>query len=271
MRKQWVRFFVQLILGGLVVCLTAETIWADLRQQTAEDYRRQGYEAQQIGNTKVAMEHYSKAVSLGILDVKVYNELAILYENNGLRGRAEQLYLKALQMDSSYLPAYMNLAYLYLAQGKKDKAATYFKKRFELSQPGDPWRQKASAELLKINPSYRGWIAQIEADYLQKEMVQKQREEFTRRLTVAHEHYQQGLQKMGVRQYESAIHEFDQALLLTPHNKKVVEARQKAALEIVKNDVRARSDRAIRMLDEGDTYSAKGEIHKILTTIPQEP
>ena len=42
-------------------------------------------------------------------------------------------------------------------------------------------------------------------------------------------------------------------------------------MERAKKSVREQSDHAIRMLEIGDTLSARYEIQKMLTTIPKEP
>lgn len=243
---------------------------ANLSDETAEIYRQKGYEAQQKGDIQGMMDNYTKAVLLGIDDVEIYNELAILFEENGSVQRAEQLYLQALDKDENFLPAYMNLAYLYISQGKTNKAIPYLKKRFELSSIGDPWRAKAAEELKKINPGFRTWIANFEVKNFQDEIIQKRREDFIRQVESAQKYYEQGLSFLKFRDYESAIQQFDQSLRFTPRNKKVEDARQEAVLGMMKENVRQRSEHAITLLEAGDVFSAKGEFQKILTSIPHE-
>lgn len=254
----------------ICVCLMSVCSEAKLTDETVEIYRLRGYEAQQKGDIQGVLDNYSKAVLLGINDPEVFNELAILFEDKGSLQRAEQLYQQALGIDADYLPAYMNLAYLYISQGKANKAIPYLKERFERSSVGDPWREKAAEELKKINPSFRTWIANHEVKSFQDEIIREKYEDFIRQVESAQKYYEQGLSFLESRDYKSAIQQFDQSLSLTPRNKKVEDARQKAVLEMLKESVRQRSEHAISLLEAGDAHSAKGEFQKILTSIPRD-
>ena len=75
----------------------------------------------------------------------------------------------------------------------------------------------------------------------------------------------------GKGQYQQAISEYDQALALTPKNSTIIKARQEAALELTRNEVKKHSDEAIKMLGSGNSVAAKNEIRKMLTAIPNEP
>src|SRR3989338_10037908 len=104
--------------------------------------------------------------------------MGVLYEKINMLPRAEKYYLKAIDLDSNYLPAYINLAYLYQRLGKMEKAAEYFKLRYELGNSEEPWAQKAKEELIRINPEYADWVNALEAGELNKKLVAKSREEF---------------------------------------------------------------------------------------------
>ena len=53
------------------------------------------------------------------------NDMGVLYEEIDFYNRAENHYLKAIQLDNKYLPPYINLAYLYQRLGRAEKAAQY--------------------------------------------------------------------------------------------------------------------------------------------------
>ena len=111
-----------------ISCITFHTnVSAGIMEQTAEDYRALGYAEQQKGNINEALAYYTKAATLGVENPALFNDMGVLYEGIDLNSRAKQYYLKAIQSDANYLPAYINLAYLYQRLGRKEKAALYFK------------------------------------------------------------------------------------------------------------------------------------------------
>jgi len=244
---------------------------ADIQDQAAEQYRAQGYEQQQKGNLNEALGFYTKAVSLGVENAVLFNDMGVLYEEVDLNAKAEQYYLKAISKDKHYLPPYINVAYLYQRLGSKKRAAKYFKLRYELGDPNDPWVQKAKEELIKINPEYQQWTQSLEAETLNKQLAAKSRDEFYQRVQRSQEYYERGKKLFEDDQYNEAIKEYDSALRLTPKNPKIKDARNKVVLEIAKENVRELSQQAIERLETGDTVSARHDIQKILTTIPSEP
>jgi tetratricopeptide (TPR) repeat protein len=256
-----------------ISCITFHTIvFADIQEKAAEQYRALGYEEQQKGNLNEALSYYTKAVALGMVgNAVLLNDMGTLYEEIDLNAKAEHYYLKAIQSDEHYLPSYINLAYLYQRLGRKDSATLYFKKRYELGDPLDPWAQKAKAELLKMSPEYYPWALSLEADSLNKELVTKSRNEFNMRVQQSQEYHERGKQLFNDGQYKEALREYNSALSLTPNNPKIKDARNKVILELAKESVREQSEQAIIRLETGDTVSARHEIQKILTTIPSEP
>ena len=244
---------------------------ADIMEQTAENYRALGYEEQQKGNINEALAYYTKAATLGAENPVLFNDMGVLYEGIDLNSRAEQYYLKSIQSDAKYLPAYINLAYLYQRLGRTEQAAWYFKKRYELGNPTDPWAQKAKDELLMIKPEYQEWIQSREAVSLNNQLVAKSRDEFFQRVQRGQEHYKKGESFFEEGKYKEAMKEYDAALNFTPKNPKFTNARKKAILEIAKESIKENSEQAIKRLELGDTLSARHEIQKILTTIPEEP
>lgn len=244
---------------------------ADIQTETAENYRALGYAEQQKGNLNEALAYYTKATALGLENPVILNDMGVLYENIDMLSRAEKYYLKALDLDPDYLPAYNNLAYLYQRLGKTDKAAEYFKMRYERGNPDEPWAQKAKEELVRMNPEYADWARSMEAEALDRKLVAKSRQEFQERMVRSQEHLAKGERHFHNKEYEEAISEYDLALQLTPDNPKVQEARDRALLEIAKDSVRERSQDALKRLETGDTVSARHEIQRILTSIPDKP
>lgn len=243
----------------------------DIKEKTAEEYRSLGYEEQQKGNLNEALSYYTKAISLGMENAALLNDMGVLYEEIDFYGKAEQCYLGSIQSDQNYLPPYTNLAYLYQRLGKKGEAAKYFKMRFERGDPKDPWAQKAKDELVNIDPKYRDWAVALEADSLNKQLEAKSHEEFYQRVKQGQEHYQRGNDFFKHGNYEDALKEYEQALRLSPKNPQIIDAHKKTRLEISKKNVKEQSEQAIMRLEVGDTLSARHEIQKMLTTIPEEP
>ncbi|OGX37558.1 MAG: hypothetical protein A3G91_06085 [Omnitrophica WOR_2 bacterium RIFCSPLOWO2_12_FULL_50_9] len=247
-------------------------VFADTKQKIAEQYRAQGYAQQQKGNWYDALTYYDKAIALGLeYDAVVFNDMGVLYEQVGLPAKAEYCYLQAIWTNKDYLPPYANLGYLYFKKGEKEKAFLYFRERYESADPSDPWAQKIQEELLNIHPEYQQRILAREAQRLDEELMKRAREDFARRVERASEHYRKGRQIFQDKNYMSAIEEFNKALKLTPQDPRVMRAREQALRELRKERLREYSDQAIRSLDSGDSFSARNEIRKMLTTVPNEP
>ncbi|MCK4882814.1 MAG: tetratricopeptide repeat protein [Candidatus Omnitrophica bacterium] len=255
-----------------ISCITFHSFAsAEVKDKIAEEYRALGYEEQQKGNLNEALSYYTKATSLGLENATLLNDMGVLYEEIDLYGRAEKFYLRAIQSDRDYLPPYNNLAYLYQRLGKPDKAARYFKLRFELGNSMDPWAQKAKDELMKIDPRYREWAMAFEAEALNKQVELRSRREFYQNVKRGQEHYRRGNDLFKDEKYKEAIKEYDHALHLSPKNPKIIDARKQAILEMSKKNIEEQSENAIKRLEAGDTLSARHEIQQMLTTIPNEP
>ena len=244
---------------------------ADIQAETAENYRALGYAEQQKGNLNEALAFYTKATALGLENPVILNDMGVLYENIDMLSRAEKYYLRALDLDPDYLPAYNNLAYLYQRLGDGARAAKYFKMRYQRGNPDEYWAQKAKDELVAIEPQYAEWVRSQEAESLNRKLVAKARNEFQQKIERSQEHFAEGERLFSSGKFEEAIKEYDQALQLTPDNPKVKQARGTAVLEMAKESVRERSKDALKRLETGDTISARYEIQRMLTAIPDRP
>ena len=244
--------------------------YADQKFQAAEENRDLGLIEQKKGNLIQALSHFVKAYELGLESAVVLNDIAIIYDGLGLKTKAESYYQQAISTDENYLPPYMNLAYLYLNYGQDELAFQFFKKRFERSEPKDPWGQKAKDEMLKIHPEYITWVVTQQAKVLDKELVMKAHEAFANRMTQAGSHFERAKQYEANGQFAQAFTEYDRALRLTPDNPKIVEAKRQLKIQRAKEEFEKRSAHVMRMLEAGHTYSAKDEIRNMLATIPNE-
>jgi len=253
-------------------CITFHTIVsAGITEDTAEKYRSLGYAEQQKGNIDQALSYYIKATTLGVDNAALLNDMGVLYEDIDFNTKAAHYYSKAIKKDEQYLPAYINLAYLYKKMGRVDEAAWYFKMRYELGNPTDPWAQKAKEELLKLKPEYQSWARDLEASALSSELIAKSKDEFYERVERSQQHFQKGEQLFNQDLFEEAMTEFNRAIQLAPNNPKIQDARKRTLIELTKEKINSQSEQAIKMLEAGDTSSARHEIQKILTAIPEEP
>jgi tetratricopeptide (TPR) repeat protein len=255
-------------------------VFADAIQKTAQEYRLKGYQAQEKGNISEAVSYYSKAISLGtgLENALAYNDLGVLYERIDSDAKAEQCYLAAIQMDQSYLPAYMNLGYLYKDNNRLEKSFEFFKKRFEMGSPDDVWTEKAKEELLALRPEYQKTIdamasrkLQEEAKALSDELLEKAHEDFITRVEHANGLYRKGQESFLQGNYIKAVDELQAALKITPDNPKIVEALKEAEDRKTKFIINEQLDQVKQSVDQGDFDAAKDKVLKVFSIIPKEP
>ena len=244
---------------------------SDPKKDIAEGYRVKGFEAQKRGNFNNALTFYSKAVELGLENAVVYNDLGVLYEQLNIRSKAESFYLKAIELDPHYLPAYTNLGYLYKAQKNTKLAEKYFIKRYELSEPGDIWADKIKTELVQINPSYKEWITSREAEKMTSDLEEDAKREFYEKVSRSSEYLKNGEKLYKEQYYKEAVEEFDRALELMPNSPKILAARDKARLDLAKQEIETQTDQAIKLINQGDYDSASSELKSILAAIENKP
>ncbi len=250
-------------------------VFGEFKKNIADEYREKGYAEQQKGDFVKALTFYNKAISLGNEDPDLLNDLGILCEQIGFSKKSEGYYLRAIQVDPEYLPAYLNLAYLYLQNGQESLAIKYFKHRYEVAEPDDPWAQTAKNELIKINSNFAQWFAAKEAQALNeqvaKRVAQEKQDELAEAIRKSKAYVGRGDRLVKEESYQKAIIEYNRALALTPDVPKILESREKAVLAQAEENIRRQSELAIMMLNSGDMISARREVQKLLTTIPNEP
>ncbi len=250
--------------------------FAGLKEKSAEEYRLEGYEAQEKGRLEEALTFYTKAASLSSPGRRapILNDIGVIYEELGVPDRAEENYRQALIFDSRYLPACTNLAYLYKKQGNWEKAARYFQRRIEWGHSEDPWTGRAKRELSLLgekDPRVKKWLASQKTAKLTENANQKSHEEFSESIIQARRCYDLGQALTKQKKYDQALEQYAQALTLTPGNPKVLRARNEARIGMIRQHAKESADAALSMLELGDTVSAKVEFRKILTLIPDEP
>ena len=256
------------------VAFQSNTFAAQSKEKIAEEYRLNGYEAQQKGNLDEALTNYIKAASLSPAPASLFNDMGVTYEKLNLPEKAEESYLEAIRVDEKYLPAYANLAYLYEAKGDVQKAAEYLKKRIQEGDPQDIWTRKAKENLHRLarkSPALKKWLQKQEVAELTGELETEAKEDFTKRVAKANGFYKEGQKSAKEKSYREAIDQYNQALSFTPDNPKITTARDQAILQYAKQQLQQHTDSALKMLDLGDTVSARVEIQKMLTEIPSEP
>ncbi len=267
--------FITLLVFFLSFLTYQTNVYADTKSELIEDYRTQGYVAQQKGQYRRALEFYSKALEVSSGSAIILNDLGVLYEQMGSDQRAEGSYLKAIEFDETYMPSYLNLAYLYKKNGRLNDAARYFLKRVRKSPVQDDWVEKAKQELFAIDPAYRDLVITEQAEALKRELVKKAHNEFYETMSLASEHYAEAEKFSKNEQYDEAIGEFNKALALSPSNPKYLKARDAATLESNKRkwiDLTIESsNNAVKLIKLGDVSSAKVEFRKILSTLPDDP
>ncbi len=80
------------------------------------------------GEQQLSVEYLQRAIDLGFTNAMVFNNLAIGYKNIDEAVKAEEIFLKAIEVDENYWYALFNLAKLYAVREKNDKAVEYFLK-----------------------------------------------------------------------------------------------------------------------------------------------
>jgi len=261
--------FVTLLLFISIITFHTNVLAAS-KKKLYDQYRELGNQEQQKGNLNEALTYFIKAISLGNDDPEIFNDMGMIYEQLGFLAKAEENYAMAIKKDRNFLPAYSNMAMMYLNNGYPDKAFPFFKKRYEMSKAGDAWGQKAKEEMLKIKPEYRAWFLRVEAEKLNKQIVEKNHQDFVDRVTKANEHYLKGVKHVNKQELDLALNEFDRALQLTPDNPKIINARKDVIKIQSKNQIKERINWAEKQLDAGDSIAARRELQKILANFPDE-
>jgi len=271
LRERILNFLTVFVILSAFVASFQTPSTADIFTETSEDYRLKGFEEQQKGNLDQALTYYLKAVTLGDGSAKIFNDIGVTYEHLGIDERAEEYYMKAIRTDPNYLPPYTNLAFLYQQHDKINEAIIFFRERYRLANRDDPWRARVVQELLRLDPSFREEFLQTVLEEAHAELARRRQEDLQLQMMRANNHYQRGLVFLQEKRYEEALNEFEQALILTPNNPKLVKGRDRALYGKRIQMIRRRFDDAIDEMETGHLESAKSIFQDILTIIPRKP
>lgn len=259
-----------LFIGCFLAVLPVSSFSAVRFDNPAEEYRTLGYEAQQQGDFNRALTFYSKAETLGYQDAWMCNNIGVIYEQLGSPERAELEYLKALEINPEYLPAYTNLAFLYNENGDTARAIAYFRARIERAPADDEWVPLLVQELNAIDPTYRKTLVQESLEETGQRLYQLAQEELSLSVARADSHYRYAKQLVEQNKFDEAVIQIDKALGLTPNNPKLKAMRDQIKTDQCLYAAKERAARAMEFLDSGDMDSARQEFQSILTILPGE-
>lgn len=162
------KFLLLLILFSVSAFFFSNYIsWADMLDQ-AKEYHFKADKLQNEGKLDQAIVYYQKAIGLDKYCLPAYNGLAICYEKKKLFSRAEEWYLKVLEVDPQYAPVHYNLGLFYEKYGDIRKAIFHWKQRIRLGHPGSPGTIKARAKLRKYASDQ---LQEQDATELEQQMV----------------------------------------------------------------------------------------------------
>ncbi len=267
---------IRIILIAWCLCLAipqtafSETL-EEKRAFEADEYRRQGYFAQQRGDFEQALTCFAKAISLGASSAPLFNDTGVVYEQMGLTDRAEFFYLKALEADPSYLAPYTNLAYLYDLKGDTVQAIYYFQQRIERSNPDDPWVKKIEAELRRIDPNYRKKVMIGQLDEMHVQLEETERHELKIQVERIQRHLDEGQRLLEAGQLNEALQECHRAMRISPQHPRVLELKKRIDYQKNIEEIATKTQKALALLNAGDVAAAKKEYQDILSIIPDRP
>jgi tetratricopeptide (TPR) repeat protein len=243
-----------------------------ISQEIAEEYRKEGLTAQRSGDLDKALSFYQKAAQVDSGYAPAFNDLGVAYESKDLLDAARQSYLRAVELDPNYLPAYYNLAALYEKENKPLLAYFYWKKRIDKGVAGEYWTEQARANLnglARKSADVRTELARIKAEDFSQKIIEEKRKEFEKGVALAQEHFKAGRKLYEEKEYLKAIAEFNIALKFTPEAPEILEARQKAAEDLIAEKIDDYYESARKYYELGDYNDARAEIEKALTLIPE--
>ena len=239
----------------------------------AEDYHRQGYDAQINDNYPRALAYYYRAIALDPQNSSYWNDIGLAYELTGEPASAEKAYLRAVKINPSNLAPYANLGYLYQREQNLVKAIYFLQKRVELGDPADPWTKKAREDLEDIyssTPLLRERYMSAETNRLNLDASQQTRENFKNQMRVASSEYERGLMLLQKQKTVEALKAFNASLAFAPENPKAIKARSEAMRLHRAEQVAQHTEKAMQLINQGNEQAAKQQFREILAIIPNQ-
>ncbi len=209
----------------LVAVLPQNTVLAQSDEKVASDFRDRGLTCQRQGNFKQALFYYSRVSVLTPSDPVPFNDMGLMQEYLGMNSEAEASYLKAIELDRKYMPAYSNLGRFYIKCGRVSSAVQYLKQRVELGRAEDPWTLEAQSQLDDIYAE----VPALESARIKDQAAEMAQdiEEAKRRLMLAKERnkevgfdvaYENGMSLLKEGHYDEAIESLESAVALNPRS-----------------------------------------------------
>ena len=211
------------------------------------------------GDYKEAMPHLEAALQIKPDYAEAYNNLGLVYKEQGFYDQATQSFAKAIKYKKRYFEAINNIATMYERKGDYDTAIKIFK------------------NVLKRKPDYAEAHSNLGIVYQKRGQLEQAKEHFRKSLQIE-PHHVEAHNNLGVWYknkglYDEAIEEFKQVLVLKPdfaevHSNLGAVYNNKGwydlALEELKEALRLKPHIAEAMNNIGNAYKGKGWYDKAI-------
>ena len=260
-------FKSSIVLIAISIFISSLALGSDDFVKESRNYRKKGYEAQQSGDTEMALVYYKKAAALDSFYAIPHNDTGILYEMKGYLNKAQEAYSKAIQINPEFAEAHMNLALLYERMNEIDKALPHFIKRVELGSKNSSWTKRAWQKLWKYAPEQ---ARETEAKVLAREVANRMQEQKETNKVLAAKHYQKGIYYFKKGLYENAYAELKQAATLFPDNEDYQKNYRKSEKKYIISKINIYCKNGSDYIESGDYVKAKQELEKIIKIVPRQ-
>lgn len=270
--RKIISLFVSLIIISGVCFASSDAILAQART-----YREEAYRLQSSGRLDEALALYTKALSMDPEYFEIYNDLGVIYEMQGDLNAAEKMYLKVIDFDKSYLPVYANLGFLYEKKRDVQRAGYYWRKRYELGEEGEYWREVARQHLIELGTMQEilDEIREKEALELSKTLVYEREQKRLQTIEEAKMHFEIGMNALNVANFEQAIREFNTVLKIDADdavmNAKAADYLKQATIEELASKIDVKINKSEGFLKEKDYLSLMMELRNALELVSKMP
>ena len=211
------------------------------------------------GDYKEAMPHLKAALQIKPDYAEAYNNLGLVYKEQGFYDQATKSFAKAIKYKKRYFEAINNIATMYERKGDYDTAIKIFK------------------NVLKRKPDYAEAHSNLGIVYQKRGQLEQAKEHFRKALQIE-PHHVEAHNNLGVWYknkglYDEAIEEFKQVLVLKPDFAEVHcnlgavynnKGWYDLALEELKEALRLKPHIAEAMNNMGNAYKGKGWYDKAI-------
>ena len=211
------------------------------------------------GDYKEAMPHLEAALQIKPDYAEAYNNLGLVYKEQGFYDQATKSFAKAIKYKKRYFEAINNIATMYERKGDYDTAIKIFK------------------NVLKRKPDYAEAHSNLGIVYQKRGQLEQAKEHFRKALQIE-PHHVEAHNNLGVWYknkglYDEAIEEFKQVLVLKPDFAEVHcnlgavynnKGWYDLALEELKEALRLKPHIAEAMNNMGNAYKGKGWYDKAI-------